>query len=176
MQLCLGKITKQSQTTECSIFPRCFTYVVVAMEPAGSTPDARNLGIGVEREESYHARTWQERLPSRTLSRTRGFFRLSLAPYSLRVHCKTSGEVVEADERATQVEEGFVDVVPALVAHREPPVPRQPRQRALYDPPVPAQPLAGIDPAPSDARLYTPLPQGFATAGEVVGLVGMQHH
>jgi hypothetical protein len=24
MQLCLGKITKQSQTTDCSIFPRCY--------------------------------------------------------------------------------------------------------------------------------------------------------
>jgi hypothetical protein len=37
---------------------------------------------------------------------------------ALRVHCKTSLQVVEADQRAAQMEERLVDVVPTLVAHR----------------------------------------------------------
>jgi hypothetical protein len=70
MPLCLGKITKQSQTTECSIFSRCFTYVVVAMEPAGRTRDARYARMALDSEESDSARAWQERHFSGPLSRT----------------------------------------------------------------------------------------------------------
>ncbi len=40
MQLCLGKITKQSQTTDRSIFPRCYG-VGYGDETGGSTLNAR---------------------------------------------------------------------------------------------------------------------------------------
>ena len=42
----------------------------------------------------------------------------------LRVHCKTSREVVEADERTAEIEECLVDVGPPLVTHRKPPAAR----------------------------------------------------
>src|SRR3712207_8440443 len=44
------------------------------------------------------------------------------------------------------------DVEPPLVAHREPPEPGEPGQRAFHHPPVPAQALAALDPAPRDPR------------------------
>src|SRR5215211_2341906 len=72
------------------------------------------------------------------------------------------------------MEERLVDVVAPLVAYRQSAVAGEPCQRALHHPPVAPQPLAGVDPAPGDARLYAPLPQGLAAAGEVVGFVGVQ--
>src|SRR3712207_5137628 len=72
------------------------------------------------------------------------------------------------------MEERFVDVVPPLVAYRQPAVARKPRQRAFHHPPVPSQPLTRVDPAPGDARLYAPPSQSLPAAGGVVALVGMQ--
>src|SRR5215211_3880504 len=87
---------------------------------------------------------------------------------------KPSLQVVEADERAAQMEERFVDVIAPLVAHRQPAVAIQPRQRALHHPPVSSELHAGVDPTAGDARGYAPLPERFSAAGEVVGLVGVQ--
>src|SRR5215212_5393348 len=83
-------------------------------------------------------------------------------------------DVAPADQRAPEVEERLVGVVPPLVAHLQAPVAVQPRQSPLHHPPVPPQPFAGLDPAPSDARSYAPLPQGLPAPGEVVALVGVQ--
>src|SRR4029453_13905971 len=62
------------------------------------------------------------------------------------VYQNRSLEQMPADQGAAEVEEGLVDVVPALVAHPQPPVPAQPRQRPLDHPPVPPQVLLGLDP------------------------------
>ena len=35
------------------------TYLVVAMERAGSTPDARSVRMALDSEEHYHTRAWQ---------------------------------------------------------------------------------------------------------------------
>jgi hypothetical protein len=67
-----------------------------------------------------------------------------------------------------------VDVVPPLVADREPAVLRKPGQRALHDPPVTPQPLARVDSASGDAWDYAPPSQGFSTTREVVSLVGVE--
>ena len=67
-----------------------------------------------------------------------------------------------------------MDVRTPLVAHRQPPVPRQPRQRPLDHPPMPSQPLARVDAAPGDARLYPSLTERLSAAGKVVALVGVQ--
>ena len=87
---------------------------------------------------------------------------------------KPSLQVVEADERAAKMKERFVDVIAPLIAYREPAVTGEPGQCALHHPSVPSQPLARVDPAPSDARLYAPLPQGLAAAREIVALLGVQ--
>jgi hypothetical protein len=49
MQLCLGKITKQSQTTDCPSSLDAMA-LVMAMEPAGSTPDVRCLRMILDSE------------------------------------------------------------------------------------------------------------------------------
>ena len=67
-----------------------------------------------------------------------------------------------------------MDVIAPLIAYREPAVTGEPGQCALHHPSVPSQPLARVDPAPSDARLYAPLPQGLAAAREIVALLGVQ--
>jgi hypothetical protein len=67
-----------------------------------------------------------------------------------------------------------VDVVVPLVAHRKPATLAQPGQRTLHHPPVPSQLLTRVHPAAGDAWGYTPLPQGLAAAGEVVGFVSVQ--
>jgi hypothetical protein len=67
-----------------------------------------------------------------------------------------------------------VDVVPPLVADREPAVLRKPGQRALHDPPVTLQPLARVDSASGDAWGYAPPSQGFSTTREVVSPVGVE--
>jgi hypothetical protein len=48
------------------------------------------------------------------------------------------------------------------------------RLSVRYHPPVPSQLLARVDPTAGDAWGYTPLPQGLAAAGEIVGFVGVQ--
>jgi hypothetical protein len=87
---------------------------------------------------------------------------------------KTSEEVVEADQRATKLEERLVNVVAPLVANREPAILRKAGQRAFHDPPVTPQSLARVDPASGDAWGYAPPSQGFSTTREVVSLVGVE--
>ena len=82
--------------------------------------------------------------------------------------------VAPANQRAPQVEKRLVDVSPPLVAHLQPPVPLQPRQRPLHNPPVSAQLLARLDASPRDARGDAPLPERLAAAREVVAFVGVQ--
>src|SRR5215211_6721954 len=72
------------------------------------------------------------------------------------------------------MEERLVDVRPPLIAHRQPAILAQPRQRTLHHPPVPSQLLARVDPTAGDAWGYIPPPQGLPAAGEVVGFVGVQ--
>src|SRR5215211_7230497 len=72
------------------------------------------------------------------------------------------------------MEEGFVNVVPPLVAYRQPAVTGEPCQRALHHPPVLSQFLAGVDPPAGDARGYAPLPERSAASREVVGFVCVQ--
>jgi hypothetical protein len=84
---------------------------------------------------------------------------------------KPSSEVVEADQRATELEERLVDVVAPLIADREPAVLRKPGQRALDNPPVPPQSLARVDSASGDAWGYAPLSQGLSATREVVSLI-----
>jgi hypothetical protein len=67
-----------------------------------------------------------------------------------------------------------VDIRSSLVAHQEPAVPCQPRQRALHHPPVPPQSLAGVFSSPRDAALDAATAQIFSTAWIVVGLVCVQ--
>ena len=82
--------------------------------------------------------------------------------------------MVPADQCATQLEERLVDIGPPLVAHLQPPIAGEPRQRPLDHPPMPTQPFAGLEAAPGDARGYAPLPERLAAPGEVVSCVGMQ--
>jgi hypothetical protein len=72
------------------------------------------------------------------------------------------------------MKERFVDVIPPLIAHREPAVAGEPGQCAFHHPAMASQALTRLDTTPSDARLYAPLPQAFAAAREIVALVGMQ--
>ena len=67
-----------------------------------------------------------------------------------------------------------MDVRPPLIAHHQPAILAQPRQRTLHHPPVPSQLLARVDPTAGDAWGYIPPPQGLPAAGEVVGFVGVQ--
>lgn len=61
--------------------------------------------------------------------------------------------VVPADERAGEVQEGFVHRDEALVPDGQTPVARQPRERALHDPAVSLEPVLGLDALPRDAGL-----------------------
>ena len=74
--------------------------------------------------------------------------------------------MVPADQCATQLEERLVDIGPPLVAHLQPPIAGEPRQRPLDRPPMPTQPFAGLDAAPGDARGYAPLPERLAAPGK----------
>ena len=67
-----------------------------------------------------------------------------------------------------------MNVVPPLVAYRQPAVTGEPCQRALHHPPVLSQFLAGVDPPAGDARGYAPLPERSAASREVVGFVCVQ--
>src|SRR5215210_4101917 len=83
-------------------------------------------------------------------------------------------DVAPADQRAPQVEERLMDVVPPLVTHLETPKAVQPRQGALHHPPVLTQPFARLDPAPGDAGGYPPLPERLAAARVVISLIRVQ--
>ena len=82
--------------------------------------------------------------------------------------------MVPADQCAPQLEERLMNVGPPLVAHLQPPVASEPRQRPLDHPPMPTQPFAGLDATRGDARGYTPLSERLAAPGKVVAFVGMQ--
>ena len=85
---------------------------------------------------------------------------------------KPSCQVVETDKRTTQMQKRLVDVVPPLVADREPAVLRKPRQRPLHHPPpVPSQLLAALYPLPGYPTLDAPLPEGPSALLVVVGFV-----
>jgi hypothetical protein len=93
---------------------------------------------------------------------------------ALETLSKPSYQVVEADQRTTKVQERFVDVVPPLIADREPAVLRKPRQRPLDNPPVSPQLLAALYALPGYAALDAALPQGPFALFIVVGFVGVQ--
>ena len=61
-----------------------------------------------------------------------------------------------------------------LVAHDQPPVLGQPRQRALDDPAMAAELLAGVDTPTRDARCDTALAAGIAAAVKVIPLITME--
>jgi hypothetical protein len=67
-----------------------------------------------------------------------------------------------------------VDVVPLLVADREPTVLGKPRQCALYNPPVSTQRLTTLDPLLRYAYLDTPLAQRPTALFVIVGFVGVK--
>lgn len=59
--------------------------------------------------------------------------------------------VAPANERASEFEERLVDVGSPLVAHLQPPVAIDPRQRPLHYPPMPSQSLTRLDATPGNA-------------------------
>jgi hypothetical protein len=67
-----------------------------------------------------------------------------------------------------------MDVVPALIANREPTVLRKPGQRALHNPPVPTQLLAALYTLSCYTALYPAPSQDSFALLVVVGFVGMQ--
>jgi len=71
------------------------------------------------------------------------------------------------------MEEGLVDVRPALVADGQAAVLTQPGQGALHDPAVAAQAAATLHPLACDADLDPPFAQGDPTARVVIRLVGV---
>ncbi len=73
MRLALGKITKQSQTTDCSTSLDA-RYLAVAMEPAGCTLGAGSVRMTFDSEDHYGTRAWQVHLFSRAVP-VAGFFR-----------------------------------------------------------------------------------------------------
>ena len=84
--------------------------------------------------------------------------------------------IAPADQRAPELEERLVNVLPPLVvANLQPPVAIQPRERPFHHPPVASQPFARLDAPSGDARGgYAPLPERLAAAREVLALVGVQ--
>src|SRR5919197_5656267 len=80
----------------------------------------------------------------------------------------------QTDERTAQLEEGLMDVRPALVADDQAAEPPQPGQRALHHPAVAAQPLAALHSFARDAAPDAASPHGGPTARDVIGLVGVQ--
>ena len=66
------------------------------------------------------------------------------------------------------MQERLVDVVPPLVADREPAVLGKPRQCPLHHPPVSSQLLAALYPLPGYPTLDAALPQGPSLALLVV--------
>jgi len=67
-----------------------------------------------------------------------------------------------------------MDVGSSFVANGESAELGQPGQGALDDPAITAESFVAVDATPGDAILDAPPPQGLATAGIIVSLVGMQ--
>src|SRR5260370_27736505 len=78
---------------------------------------------------------------------------------------------VQADERRPQTEEGFVDISPSFVAHRQPTEAVQPGQRALSHPPIPPQPLLRLDAFARQAREDVAAAARRAVGRRVVGFL-----
>src|SRR3954465_6854531 len=67
-----------------------------------------------------------------------------------------------------------MNIGPPLVADGQPAEAAEPGERALHHPAVTAEACARVDPLARDADADVALAQGAATAGNVVGLVGVQ--
>ena len=87
---------------------------------------------------------------------------------------KSQAQGLEADQRAGQMHQPQQDVGAPLVAHLEPPIAHQPRQRPLHHIPVMAQPLAGLHTTPGDPGRDPPAAQCPPAAPIVIALVAMQ--
>jgi hypothetical protein len=72
------------------------------------------------------------------------------------------------------VQERQVDIIPSLIADRQPAVLAEPGQRPLDHPAVPPEPLRRLNALAGDPGGDPPATEIPATAGDVVGLVGMQ--
>src|SRR5688572_17114247 len=101
-------------------------------------------------------------------------YKLDAAGSNLVSLSKPSYQVVETDQRTAQVQERLMDVVPPLVADREPTVFGKPGQCALHHPPVSSQLLAALYALPGYAALDAALPQSPFALLVVVGFVGVQ--
>jgi hypothetical protein len=84
-----------------------------------------------------------------------------------------AGPAVEAQPRAGQHGKRKEPLRVPVVAHPQPPAPRQPRDRALRLPPVTPQPARRLDATAGDAHLDPPAGQVGAAAAMIVGLVGV---
>lgn len=67
-----------------------------------------------------------------------------------------------------------MDVSATFMANLQPTMAIQRSQGLLHYPAAPGQPLAGMDPAPCDARGDASLAQSPAASREIVGLVAVQ--
>jgi len=67
-----------------------------------------------------------------------------------------------------------MDIVPPLIANREPSILRKPGQRTFHNPPVTPQLLAALYALSCYAALYSASSQGSFALSVVVGFVGMQ--
>jgi hypothetical protein len=83
-------------------------------------------------------------------------------------------DLLEADDRTSESEEGVVDIGTAFVADGQPSEAVEPGEGALHDPAVATELVAPVHAAPGDARLDAAHVAGAAAAPVVVGLVGMQ--
>jgi hypothetical protein len=83
MLLCIGKITKQSQTTDCSIFPRC--YIFGCSDGTGGQHTWRQKCTNgfVKRGELLCSSMASASL-LRSSESNLGLFRLRFAPFGLR--------------------------------------------------------------------------------------------
>lgn len=90
------------------------------------------------------------------------------------MHLTEPLDVTPADESTPEIEERLMYVVAPLVAYFQTSVAIEPRERPFHNPPVASQPLARFDTPPCYPRGYAPLPECFAAASEIVGLVGTQ--
>src|SRR5919204_4639134 len=75
------------------------------------------------------------------------------------------------DERTAEMEEGLMDIRPALIADGQAAVLAQPGQRALHAPAVPPPARAAVHALAGAAHLDAALTQGAPTARAVVRLV-----
>ena len=82
--------------------------------------------------------------------------------------------MVEADQRTAQGQERLMEVRPPLIPDRQPAIPMEPRQRPFDHPAVSAQAVTGLDPLARDPDPNPAPVQKAATAGDVIGVIGVQ--